>query len=61
MKPSRLPLLSERRAAFAPVALFAALLDIDSKKALPIVALGVFIADVIMSVLTYGVGAVFGF
>ena len=41
--------------------LFAALLDIDFKKALPIVALGVFIADVIMSVLTYGVGAVFGF
>lgn len=38
--------------------LFAALLNIDFKKALPIVALGVFIADVIMSVLTYGTGAV---
>ncbi len=41
--------------------LFAALLDIDFKKALPIVALGVFIADVIMSIVTYGAGAVFGF
>ena len=41
--------------------LFAALLDIDFKKALPIVALGVFIADLIMSVVTYGAGAVFGF
>ena len=41
--------------------LFAALLDIDFKKALPIIALGVFIADVIMSVLTYGAGAVFNF
>ena len=41
--------------------LFAALLNIDFKKALPIVALGVFIADVIMSVLTYGTGAIFGF
>ena len=39
--------------------LFAALLDIDFKKALPIVALGVFIADLILSVLTYGVGAIF--
>lgn len=39
--------------------LFAALLDIDFKKALPIVALGVFIADLIMSLLTYGIGAVF--
>ncbi len=39
--------------------LFAALLDIDFKKALPIVALGVFIADLIMSVLTYGMGAIF--
>ena len=38
--------------------LFAALLNIDFKKALPIVAIGVFIADVIMSVLTYGTGAV---
>lgn len=41
--------------------LLAALLDIDFKKALPIVAIGVFIADVIMSVLTYGAGAVFNF
>ncbi|MBQ2759563.1 MAG: small multi-drug export protein [Clostridia bacterium] len=41
--------------------LFAALLNIDFKKALPIVALGVFIADIIMSVLTYGTGAIFGF
>lgn len=41
--------------------LFAALLNIDFKKALPIVALGVFIADMIMSVLTYGTGAIFGF
>lgn len=41
--------------------LLAALLDIDFKKALPIIALGVFIADVIMSVLTYGAGAIFNF
>lgn len=41
--------------------LFAALLNIDFKKALPIVALGVLIADLIMSVLTYGAGAVFNF
>lgn len=41
--------------------LLAALLDIDFKKALPIVAIGVFIADVIMSVLTYGAGAIFNF
>ncbi len=41
--------------------LFAALLEIDFKKALPIIALGVFIADIIMSVLTYGAGAVFHF
>ena len=41
--------------------LFAALLNLDFKKALPIVALGVFIADIIMSVLTYGTGAIFGF
>ena len=39
--------------------LFAALLNIDFKKALPIVALGVFIADVIMSVLVYGTTAIF--
>lgn len=41
--------------------LFAALLNIDFKKALPIVALGVLIADIIMSVVTYGAGAVFNF
>ena len=41
--------------------LFAALLNIDFKKALPIIALGVFIADVIMSLFTYGLGAVFNF
>ena len=38
--------------------LFAALLNIDFKKALPIVALGVLIADVIMSVIVYGGSAV---
>ena len=37
--------------------LFAALLDIDFKKALPIVALGVFIADLIMAIISYGVKA----
>lgn len=42
-------------------ALFAALLDIDFKKALPIIGLGVLIAGLIMSVLTYGIGAVFNF
>ena len=36
-------------------------MNIDFKKALPIVALGVFIADVIMSIVTYGAGAVFNF
>lgn len=41
--------------------LLAALLDIDFKKALPIIALGVFIADVIMAIVTYGAGAVFNF
>lgn len=41
--------------------LFAALLNIDFKKALPIVALGVFIADLVMSVVTYGAGAIFNF
>lgn len=41
--------------------LFAALLGIDFRKALPIVALGVFIADLIMSVVTYGAGAIFNF
>ena len=41
--------------------LFAALLDVDLKKALPIIAIGVFIADLIMSVLTYGMGEIFHF
>lgn len=41
--------------------LFAALLHIDFKKALPIVALGVFIADFIMALVTYGLGALFNF
>ena len=41
--------------------LIAAMLDIDFKKSLPIIAIGVLIADVIMSVLVYGTGAVFGF
>ncbi|MBQ3087813.1 MAG: small multi-drug export protein [Clostridia bacterium] len=41
--------------------LFAALLHIDFKKALPIVALGVFIADAIMAAVTYGLGAIFNF
>lgn len=36
-------------------ALMAALLGIDMKRSLPIIALGVFIAGVIMSLLTYGV------
>ena len=42
-------------------ALIAAMLDIDFKKAFPIIALGVFIAGLIMSVVTYGAGAVFHF
>ena len=41
--------------------LFASLLNIDFKKALPIVAIGVFIADLIMSALTYGLGEIFHF
>lgn len=41
--------------------LFASLLNIDFKKALPIVAIGVFIANLIMAVATYGAGAIFGF
>lgn len=41
--------------------LFASLLNIDFKKALPIVAIGVFIADLIMAVVTYGAGAIFNF
>ena len=36
-------------------ALIAALLDLRMKKALPIIALGVFIAGLIMSLLTYGI------
>ena len=38
-------------------ALMAALLGIDFKRSLPIIALGVFIAGVIMSLITYGVFA----
>ena len=41
--------------------LFASLLNIDLKKALPIIAIGVFIADLIMSALTYGLGGIFHF
>ena len=42
-------------------ALLAALLDIRIKKSLPIIALGVFIADLIMSIISYGLlGAVLG-
>lgn len=41
-------------------ALFAALLDIDIKKAVPIIALGVLIAGVIVSVLSYGTAALIG-
>ena len=36
-------------------ALFASLLNVDFKRALPIIALGVFIAGVIMSLITYGI------
>ncbi|MBE6836315.1 MAG: small multi-drug export protein [Ruminococcaceae bacterium] len=36
-------------------ALIAALLDLRMKKALPIIALGVFVAGLIMSLLTYGI------
>ena len=36
-------------------ALMAALLDIDMKRSLPIIALGVFIAGLIMSFFTYGI------
>ncbi len=35
--------------------LMAALLDIDTKRSLPIIALGVLIAGIIMSLLTYGI------
>lgn len=37
--------------------LMAALLDIDFKRSLPIIALGVFIAGLIMSLITYGIFA----
>ena len=41
--------------------LLADLLDIRLKKSLPIIALGVLIADLIMSVLSYGLlGAIIG-
>ncbi|MCD7775033.1 MAG: small multi-drug export protein [Clostridiales bacterium] len=40
--------------------LFAALLDIDIKKAIPIIALGVLIAGVIVSIVSYGAAALFG-
>ena len=36
-------------------ALMAALLEIDMKRSLPIIALGVFIAGLIMSIFTYGI------
>lgn len=39
--------------------LIAALFDLDIKKSLPIIAVGVLIANLIMSVVTYGVSAVF--
>ncbi len=42
-------------------ALIAALFNIDIKKALPVIAVGVLTANIIMSVVTYGAGAVFGF
>lgn len=41
-------------------ALFAALLDIDIKKSIPIIALGVLIAGVIVAVLSYGTAALIG-
>lgn len=41
--------------------LIAALFDLDIKKSLPIIAVGVLIANFIMSVVTYGVSAVFSF
>lgn len=40
--------------------LFAALLDIDIKKAIPIIALGVLIAGIIVSVASYGTAALLG-
>ena len=41
-------------------ALFAALLDIDIRKSFPIIALGVFIAGVIMAIISYGIPALIG-
>lgn len=41
-------------------ALFAALLDMDIKKSFPIIALGVFIAGVIMAIVSYGIPALIG-
>ena len=40
-------------------ALIAAMLDIDFKKSFPIIAVGVFIADLIMAIVSYGVKALF--
>lgn len=40
--------------------LFAALLDIDIKKASPIIALGVLIAGVIVAIASYGTAALIG-
>ena len=42
-------------------ALLAALMDLRMKKAFPIIALGVFIAGIIMSILAYALPEVFGF
>ncbi len=42
-------------------ALVAAMLDMPMKKSLPIIALGVLIAGIIMSVVTYGTSALFRF
>ena len=42
-------------------ALIAALFNLDIKKSLPVIAVGVLIANLIMSVITYGTSAVFGF
>lgn len=41
-------------------ALFAALLDIDIKKAIPIIGLGVLIAGIIVSIASYGTAALIG-
>lgn len=42
-------------------ALIAALFNLDFKKSLPVIAAGVLTANIIMSVVTYGVGAIFSF